>query len=539
MRRPATRTLLVAVIGVSAVLMLLGYLGKQRCAGPPFNQFGQSARLGEVKYTHYCYSDIQQLYPFRGIRQHTFPYLHGRLDGDQPVGGALEYPVLTGLFIWATGLFAHNDAQFLAASALFLVPFGLLTGWLLALLTGRRAFVWAAAPALVTYSFLNWDLLVTAAFAAAVYAWWRGRPALAAGLLGVGAALKLYPGFFLVPLVAERLAARDRRGAVRVGLAGVGAFLAVNAPFMLTGPEGWWATYAFQQARPADLTTNSIWYWGFPRLTTAQLNTIIPPLVAGAWLVALAVGWWRARRTGSYPWLQVCGAMLCAFLLLNKVHSPQYTLWLLPFLVLLAVRWGWWVTLWATDLVLFLGLFGWYQTIVDGGDFGPAKQAVIVGVWVQAALLGLLYVVFLSASLAILPSPGPPGRSRGFSGRSRFPARSGFSGRSRGRQSSTSPAVSGPPTGGPATGGSSDPPGSGQSDDPSGQPSAVRSGGGAPSSTPPAGSSTPAERTTSYSGRRMSRTTSATTPSTARSRATRARRNQFSSSPLLPTPRYQ
>src|SRR5262249_26564579 len=182
--------------------MLVGYLTKQRCAGPPFNQFGQSAKLGQLKYADYCYTDIQQLYPFRGIREHTFPYLHGHLAGDQPVGGALEYPVLTGLFIWATGLLAHDDAQFLAASALFLAPFGLVTGWLLARLTGRRAFVWAAAPALAGYAFLNWDLLVTAAFTAAVYAWWRGRPAAAAGLLGVGAALKLYPAFFLAPLVA-------------------------------------------------------------------------------------------------------------------------------------------------------------------------------------------------------------------------------------------------------------------------------------------------------------------------------------------------
>jgi uncharacterized membrane protein len=447
LRAVAPRALLATVLGVCAVMLVLGYVHKRQCAGPPFNQFGQSEKLGELKYADFCYSDIQQLYPFRGIREHTFPYLRGGLDGDQPVGGAIEYPVLTGLFIWWTGLLAHNDAQFLAASALFLAPFGLVTGWLLVRLTGRRALLWAAAPAVAAYAYLNWDLLVTAAFAAAVYAWWRGSPAVAAALLGVGAALKLYPGFFLAPLLAERLAARDWRGAARVGVAGAGTFLALNAPFMLANPGGWWATYEFQRLRPADITTNSIWFWGFPKLTTGQLNTLTPALIAAAWALALAVGFRRAaREAGSYPWIQVSGAMLCAFLLLNKVHSPQYTLWLLPFVVLVAVRWGWWVALWALDLVLFVGLFSWYQTILDGGDFGLAKQAVIVGVWGQAALMALLYVAFLSAPLAIVPSPWS--------------------------SSNSSPAY--------------------------GQGSPGRSG--VPSRTPPAGSSMPADRTTSYSG---------------------------------------
>jgi uncharacterized membrane protein len=445
-RFTSARLLMAAVLGACALALLAGYANKQQCAGPPFNQFGQSEKFGQLKNVDLCYSDIQQLYAFRGIRQHTFPYVDGSLDGDQLIGGAIEYPVLTGLFIWVTGSFADNDAQFLAASALLLAPFGLVTGWLLARLTGRRAFIWAAAPALAAYAFLNWDLLVTCAFVTAVYAWWRGRPALAAALLAVGAALKLYPGFFLAPLLAERLAARDWRGAAQVALAGAGTFLVLNAPFMLAGPDGWWATYEFQRLRKADITTNSIWFWGLPKLTTEQLNTLTPVLIGLAWAVALGVGFWRASRLGSYPWVQVSGSMLCAFLLLNKVHSPQYTLWLLPFFVLIAVRWGWWVAFWAADLLLFVGLFSWYDTIINGGDFGPAKQAVIVGVWGQAVLLALLYVLFLSAPLAIVSS--------------------------------------------------------GPSSDSDGSSSSQRRGGasGAPSSTPPAGSSIPDSRTTSYSG---------------------------------------
>jgi len=59
-----------------------------------------------------CYNDIQFLYPQRGISEHIFPYIHGKLTynsgGDALVGGAFEYPVLTGVFAWFAGLPIHG-----------------------------------------------------------------------------------------------------------------------------------------------------------------------------------------------------------------------------------------------------------------------------------------------------------------------------------------------------------------------------------------------------------------------------------------------
>ena len=210
------------VLATTALGILLGYLSKTPCTGPTFDQFGISPNLGLHKYDKLCYSDVQQLWIGRGVPEHTFPYLHGKLvdDPSQPqgnlVGGAVEYPIVTGVFMWFAGLFARNDAEYLRVTALLLAPFGLLTAGMLAKLSGRRAFIWAAAPALVLYSVHNWDFLATAAVVGAVWAWSRGRPGLAAVLLGLGAATKIYPGFFALPLLLERLYVRDVRGAVRV-----------------------------------------------------------------------------------------------------------------------------------------------------------------------------------------------------------------------------------------------------------------------------------------------------------------------------------
>jgi hypothetical protein len=93
--------------------------------------------------------------------------------------------------------------------------------------------------------------------------------------------------------------------------------------------------------------------------------------------------------------------MLCGFLLLHKVHSPQYTLWLVPMFVLLRVRWGWIVAYFAADLVMGIGIFRWLYEVFygeDGSIFdGLAAQAVMVGVWGRAALLVGLFCAFLMA----------------------------------------------------------------------------------------------------------------------------------------------
>ena len=297
---------------------------------------------------------------------------------DQPqgnlVGGAVEYPIVTGVFMWFAGLFARNDADYLRVTALLLAPFGLLTAGMLAKLSGRRAFIWAAAPALVLYSVHNWDFLATATVVGAVWAWSSDRLGLAAALLGLGAATKIYPGFFALPLLLEQ---RVRPRHARRGQGGRrhGRRLAADQPAVPAGQPGraGGRRTRSRSGRVADLTTNSIWYWGFPHLAPSTVDHWSLALVALSWLVAVGRRLGLAGRTGSYPWLQVSAAMLCGFLLFNKVYSPQYVLWLLPFFVLLRVRWGWWASYLAVDVLLYVGLFRWYYDITQGGDFGAGQ----------------------------------------------------------------------------------------------------------------------------------------------------------------------
>ncbi|MDP1803854.1 MAG: hypothetical protein Q8K72_01685, partial [Acidimicrobiales bacterium] len=174
-----------------------------------------------------------------------------------------------------------------------------------------------------------------------------------------------------------------------------------------------------------DLTTNSIWYWGFrPESDEPWIQHLMdwlsPTLVLLSFAAAAGIGLWRWRRSGVYPWVGVSAAMLCGFLLLHKVHSPQYTLWLLPFFVMMAVPWRWVVGYLLADLAMGIGIFRWFYTInVSKGSGiweGFSAQAVALGVWGRAVLLVVLFVVFLTvpdrftaATAVAEPEPEPAG----------------------------------------------------------------------------------------------------------------------------------
>ena len=180
------------IVLACAATLLLGYLNKARCAGAPFDAVGRSLIFEQTKDSHVCYSDIQFLWLYRGVDQHLFPYLDGALTPDGVLtGGAIEYPVLSGLLMWLGAIGVHTDADYLRQSALLLAPFALLTAWMLARLAGRAALLWAIGTPLVLYAFHNWELPVVCTAVAAVFVVVAGtrmdmrtRCVLAAVLLG-------------------------------------------------------------------------------------------------------------------------------------------------------------------------------------------------------------------------------------------------------------------------------------------------------------------------------------------------------------------
>jgi hypothetical protein len=110
--------------------------------------------------------------------------------------------------------------------------------------------------------------------------------------------------------------------------------------------------------------------------------------------------------------VEVSAALLVAFLLWNKVHSPQYTLWLLPFFVLVRIHIGWWIAYAAVDLAAYVGTFRFFFDVCSAngcavGEPTAAQHLMNAGVFLRAGLLLALFFVFLRAKLAAYPSSEP------------------------------------------------------------------------------------------------------------------------------------
>jgi uncharacterized membrane protein len=339
---------------------------------------------GSVQYTHFCYSDTVPLFTLHGLDTGAVPY----------VDSVVEYPVLTGAFMAAAATFSRAyDALAVAVGLLPDVPpvqsYYAVTCLLLSLcallvvravlgLSGHRP--WDAAmiglsPLLFVHAFTNWDLFAVALATLGMWAWARSRPVLAGVLLGLGVAAKLYPALLLVALFLLCLRAGRLGAWLRTAAAAGVVWLGANLPVALLAPEGWSRFFRLNNSRPAD--PDSVWnillhvtdqrlfdgplaVGQSPVVLNAVIAVLMLLLVAGAAWLTLAAP--VRPRVGQLAFLLVAG-----FLLLNKVWSPQYSLWLLPLAVLARPRWRSLLLWQATEALLWVPRMLWYLGVDNRG----------------------------------------------------------------------------------------------------------------------------------------------------------------------------
>ncbi|MEX0169076.1 glycosyltransferase family 87 protein [Streptomyces sp. LMG1-1-1.1] len=349
------------------------------------------------QYTHACYSDIPHLFAGRGFADGLVPYFD-RLSGDIPF---LEYPVLTGLLMevaaWLTpggGSAAENERAYWLANAGLLMA----CAAVLAVCVTRthRLRPWdgllvALAPSIALTATINWDILAVALTAAAVMMWSRGRPLGFGILLGLATAAKFYPILLLLPLLLLCARAGKWREYGTAVLGACGAWLVVNLPVMLLAPEGWKQFYLFSRDRNVDF--GSVWLLVSQRAGTtitperANLYALLLMVLAAAGLAYLAFTAPRRPRFAQLAFL-----IVAAFVLVNKVYSPQYVLWLVPLAVLARPRWRDFLVWQACEVMYFLGIW-MYLAFTSSGS----KQGLPLDGYQFAIVLHLLGTLYLCA----------------------------------------------------------------------------------------------------------------------------------------------
>lgn len=362
-----------------------------------------------TQYTHACYSDIPHLYNARGFAADLVPYFD-RLPGDMEY---LEYPVLTGVFMevasWLTphgGTIRHREQIYWLVNAGMLMICTAVIAVCVARTHRRRpwdALLVALAPAFALTATINWDLFAVALTAAAMLMWSRSRPLAAGVLIGLATAAKLYPVLLLGPLFLLCLRAGRLR---RYGAALAGAavsWLVVNLPVLALAPEGWWKFYTFSQERPVDF--GSFWLiisqrTGDPLHAANTWATALTLLVfAGIGVLALAAP--RRPRFAQLAFLVVAG-----FILLNKVYSPQYVLWLIPLAALARPRWRDFLVWQSCEVMYFLGIW-MYLAFTSSGDEQQGLPAEGYQLAILVHLAGTLYLCAVVVRDILLPERDP------------------------------------------------------------------------------------------------------------------------------------
>jgi uncharacterized membrane protein len=406
----------VIVFASLGATLALGVVVKAPCASGDWSDGKQ--------YESLCYSDIVPLYGTEQLTDSRLPYL----DPCQGKGTCDEYPLLTMYAMRLSANFAHDNQTFFYANIALLAAAAIAICLLLYTTVGYRALYFALAPTLLIYGFLNWDLLAVAAATGATV-FFLSRDELSAGaLLGIGTAAKLYPVLLAPAFLLERWREKKRREALVLVISLAATWLLLNLPFILAAPKGWGTFFRFNSARNADF--DSLWFLGCQHFVTHQ--TFCPPsyvtpinlLSLGIFLVCCVVLYVAtALRNRGFPRWTFGFPILIFFLLTNKVYSPQYSLWLLPWFALVRVNPVLFVLFEGADVAVFVTRFSWFGTLsgLDGGSLTAFQVALVIRVVILlATAIAYVWVGGQSAPQRAHPAPAadpasapPPRASEG------------------------------------------------------------------------------------------------------------------------------
>ena len=335
----AARTAVAALVGVTflgcawALLHVGFYTDGQIVDTPVYQGYGDAVLDGKVPYR-----DFALEYPPGALPVFVLPSLAAPDD----YGALFEALMLAcgaAAIVFVAAALAALDAT--SARLFAAVAFAGLAPLALGSVILTRYYLWPAA-------------LCAAALAALV----SGREKLGFAALALAAAAKIYP-LVLLPLA---LLYAGRRGGPRAAAAGLAVFTAVLAlvvaPFALVAFDGLAESLTRQAGRPLQieslgsaflLVAHQLGLYAptvasshgsqnlagsLPDLLATAQTAVQALAVAAAWLVFA-----RGRRGGE-ELVAASAAALVAFVAFGKVLSPQFLIWLLPLVPLVAGRAG-------------------------------------------------------------------------------------------------------------------------------------------------------------------------------------------------------
>ena len=336
------------------------------------------------QYIHACYSDLPSLFGERGLIDNKWPYASKT--------NAVEYPVITGLVMYATSFVAHSPISYFNINAIFLALLFIFVVLIARRIKPEFAYLIPLAPAMVASLYINWDLWAIATMMLAIYWFDRKQNIYSAIAIAISISTKFLPVFLLFPIAFILWRQNRVKELLKYIGTTAGVWIAINAPFALTTPTGWWRFYKLNMERQADW--GSLWL-AFDQLglNLANLNYLaILLLLIG--MTSVAIFLFELKHTPTLA--SVAFIVLAVVMISSKVYSPQYVLWLTPLAAIaitnkkdLHAFWIWQIaeTLYHVAIWQHLALF-------TGAHFGLQQ-----GAYASITLLRVAATAYLAAIL--------------------------------------------------------------------------------------------------------------------------------------------
>jgi uncharacterized membrane protein len=370
-----------ALLALSILAALLSFTKFSHCEGTNWATPDQ--------YIHACYSDLPSLFGERGMVDNKWPYASDT--------NAVEYPVLTGLVMYATSFFAHSPISYFNFNAFLLALLFIGLVFIVYRIKPEFTYLLPVAPAMVASLYINWDLWAIITMMLAIY-WFDRKQYLYSSLaLAVSISTKFMPVFLLLPILFILWRSNQIRELVKYLLTTIAIWLAINLPFALTTPTGWWRFYKLNMEREAD--------WGSLWLAFSQLGLGLANLNYLAILLLLigitsfVIFLFELKNTPTLA--SVAFIVLAIVMIASKVYSPQYVLWLTPLAVIaltnkkdLHAFWIWQIaeTLYHVAIWQHLALF-------TGAKFGLQEGAYATITLIRIAATAYLAWVLIKRAL--------------------------------------------------------------------------------------------------------------------------------------------
>jgi len=303
-----------ALLALAIFAALLSFTKFSQCEGTNWATPDQ--------YIHACYSDLPSLFGERGMDDNKWPYASDT--------NAVEYPVLTGLVMYATSFVAHSPISYFNFNALLLALLFICVVFIVRKIQPEFTYLVAVAPAMIASLYINWDLWAIATMMLAIYWFDRKQYLYSSIALAVSISTKFLPIFLLLPIIFILWRSNHIREIFKYAATTIAIWLAINLPFVLTTPTGWWRFYKLNLEREADW--GSLWLaFNQLGLSLANLNYLAVLLLLIG-LTAFVIFLFEVKNTPTLA--SVAFIVLAIVMVASKVYSPQYVLWLTPLAVI-------------------------------------------------------------------------------------------------------------------------------------------------------------------------------------------------------------